>query len=354
MVSLRPRFAQRAASTAVALALDAWLGDEPLHPHPVALFGTTMTAFERRVWDDRRWPGVAYAACGAGGAAAVGSLLGRLPGGTAAAGYATVAGRGLWDTAASVSSALEQGDLGRARELLPALVGRDPARLSEADIARAVVESVAENTVDGIVAPALFALVAGAPGALAYRGINTLDSMVGYRDERYGSFGWASARLDDLANLVPSRLTALLVVLVSPAAAGEVWRAVRRDAPLHPSPNAGVAEAAFAAALGVRLGGRNLYRGQVSERASMGATGGRAPEAGDIDAAIRLSRRVTAVAFGLLCALAVSSAALDALRRRHCVVDSGHMCPDIHRQSPTSPPGSVGSPAGKIHRGGQK
>ena len=91
MVSLRPRFAQRAASTAVALALDAWLGDEPLHPHPVALFGTTMTAFERRVWDDRRWPGVAYAACGAGGAAAVGSLLGGLPGGTAAAGYATVA-----------------------------------------------------------------------------------------------------------------------------------------------------------------------------------------------------------------------------------------------------------------------
>jgi adenosylcobinamide-phosphate synthase len=290
----------RPASSAFALALDALVGDEPLQPHPVAVFGNAMTLLERRLWDDRRAPGLAYAASGIGAAMAAGRALERLPGGTAAAAYASIAGRGLWAAAGDVGTALDSGELGRARRLLPALVGRDPAGLSPSEIARAAVESVAENTVDGIVAPALFGAVFGAPGAFAYRGINTLDSMVGYRDGRYGRFGWASARADDVANLVPSRVTALLVACVRPKSAGAIWQAVRRDAPAHPSPNAGVAEAAFAAALGVRLGGTSSYRGEVEERPPLGPADGRQPEAADIAAAIQCSKHVTALLAALL------------------------------------------------------
>src|SRR5204863_6463621 len=124
-------------------------------------------------------------------------------------------------------------------------VGRDPSELDESGVARAVVESVAENTVDAVVAPACWAAVFGAPGVLAHRAVNTLDAMVGHRSARYARFGWAAARLDDGAAWVPARLTAVLVALVRPRAARLVWQAVRRDAPAHPSPNAGVAEAAF-------------------------------------------------------------------------------------------------------------
>jgi adenosylcobinamide-phosphate synthase len=299
------RGAWRSASTAFALALDALVGDEPLRPHPVAVFGNAMTLLERRLWDDRRGPGVAYAVRGVGAAMAAGRALERLPGGTAAAAYTSIAGRGLWAAAGDVGTALERGDLGRARRLLPALVGRDTAGLSASEISRAVVESVAENTVDGIVAPALFGAVFGASGAFAYRGINTLDSMVGYRDGRYGRFGWASARADDVANLVPSRVTALLVASVCPRSAGAIWQAVRRDAPAHPSPNAGVAEAAFAAALGVRLGGTSSYRGEVEERPALGPVDGRRPGAADIAVAVRCSQHVTALLATLLALVSV-------------------------------------------------
>ena len=147
-----------------------------------------------------------------------------------------------------MDDALEQGDLHRARELLPSLVGRDTSDLSADEITRAVVESVAENTVDAVVAPALWGAVGGAPGALGYRAVNTMDATVGYRSDHYLRYGWASARLDDLANLVPARVTAALVVAVRPRAARAVWRAVRLQAPAHPSPNAGVAEAAWSGA----------------------------------------------------------------------------------------------------------
>lgn len=306
MSSHRSRAGRRAASSALALVIDAVIGDEPLRPHPVAVFGNAMIALERRIWDDRRLAGLRYAVCGIGAAAAAGTLLDRLPGGALAAGYATVAGRGLWGSARAVESALAAGDIVAARELLPALVGRDPAKLSPDEIARAAVESVAENTVDGIVAPALFTLIGGAGGALVYRGINTLDSMVGYRDGRYERFGWASARVDDAANLVPARVTAVLVALVRPWAAREIWDTVRRDAPGHPSPNAGVAEAAFAAALGVRLGGTNSYHGAVEERPMLGPLGGRTPEAGDIGGAIRCSQHVTVALLAGLTTAAVS------------------------------------------------
>jgi adenosylcobinamide-phosphate synthase len=318
----------------VALVVDALLGDEPLRPHPVAVFGNAMIALERRMWDDRRVAGIGYALSGIGAAALAGTILDRLPGGSLAAGYATVAGHGLWGSARGVASALEAGDVTRARELLPALVGRDPAGLSTGEIARAAVESVAENTVDGIVAPALFTAVGGAGGALVYRGINTLDSMVGYRVGRYERFGWASARIDDAANFVPARVTAVLVAAVRPSAAGQIWDTVRRDAPAHPSPNAGVAEAAFAAALGVRLGGTSCYLGRVEERPGLGPVGGRAPEARDIEAAVRCSQHVTIVLFGALMAAAVSLS-----RRPAAGVERGPMTPANVRLCPRPEPG---------------
>ena len=153
---------------------------------------------------------------------------------------------------------LGRDDLEGARRLLPSLCGRDPALLDAAGLIRATVESVAENTSDAQVAPLLWACVGGVPGVLGYRAINTLDAMVGHRSPRYARFGWAAARLDDVANYVAARVTAALTVVCAPIVGGSPWRAVqawRRDARRHPSPNAGVVEAAFAGALGVRLGG---------------------------------------------------------------------------------------------------
>jgi adenosylcobinamide-phosphate synthase len=303
------RGARFASSSAAGLVIDALIGDEPLRPHPVAVFGALMQRVERVVWRDRRAAGVAFAAAGLSVAAGGGALLGRVPGGPALAAYTTVAARGLWGAAAAVSDALAVADIGTARRLVPALVGRDAAELDEPGLARAAIESVAENTVDGIVAPLLFAAIGGPSAALGYRALNTLDSMVGYRDARHGRFGWASARLDDAANYVPSRVTAALVAIVRPAAAREIWRAVREDAPGHPSPNAGVAEAAFAAALGVRLGGANHYRGQEERRIELGSASARVPSQGDIALAVKCSKDVT---FALLVALLAVSAAARA------------------------------------------
>jgi adenosylcobinamide-phosphate synthase len=295
-------------ATAAALGIDALFGDEPLRPHPVACFGRAMGLVEKVLWDDRRGPGLAYAGTGIAAAALAGSVVGRLPAGATCAGYVSIAARGLWDAAGRVEAALSAGDLARARAELPALVGRDPAGLSAGEVARAAVESVAENTADGIVGPALFGAALGPVGVLAYRGINTLDSMVGYRDERYGRFGWASARADDLANLVPARLTALLVALVRPTATVQVWRAARGGARSHPSPNAGVAEAAFAAALGVRLGGTNSYGGVLEERPVLGSERARPAGTGDIDAAVRCSKDVTAALAALLTGIGLAAA----------------------------------------------
>jgi adenosylcobinamide-phosphate synthase len=218
-------------------------------------------------------------------------VAGALVGSTVTATYLAVAGRALRDVATSVGDALESSDLGRARALLPSLVGREVADLDAPSMARAVVESVAENTVDAVVAPAWWAAIGGAPGVLGYRAVNTMDAMVGYRNDRYRRYGWASARLDDVAAFVPARLTALLVAAVRPRAAGAVWRAVRTQAPSHPSPNAGVAEAAFAAALGLRLGGVNRYGAGTEHRRPLGT--GPDPEPGDIARAVTLSRDVS-------------------------------------------------------------
>ena len=284
----------RPLAAAAGLALDRLLPEPPAAVHPVALLGIVMTGLERRIHRDARGAGVLYALAGAALGLGAGAVV-RSP---ALATSSAVAGRALAGAAGEVGEALGAGDVERARELLPSLVGRDPSGLGSAEIARAVVESVAENTVDAVVAPAFWGALAGAPGALGYRSVNTLDSMVGHRSLRYAKFGWASARLDDALAWVPARLTAVLVAAVRPRAARAVWGAVRRQAPAHPSPNAGVAEAAFAAALGVRLGGSNTYGDRTEERPALGA--GRPPGVGDIGAAAQLSGDVTAALAGAL------------------------------------------------------
>ena len=273
-------------SVKVGLLADALFGEPPQRVHPVVAFGSLMNAVERRIYGDSRASGVAYTFVGAALGVGSGLIIRRT-----FATYLAVAARSLWTEANNVQRALEDGDIDHARALLPALVGRDPDGLDEKEVARATVESVAENTVDAIVAPALWAAIAGAPGVLGYRATNTLDAMVGHRSARYERFGRASARLDDLANWVPARATAALVATVRPRAAHGIWRAVRDQAPLHPSPNAGVAEAAFAAALGLRLGGENRYGDRTELRPPLGT--GRPPEAADIGRAVTLSRHVT-------------------------------------------------------------
>jgi adenosylcobinamide-phosphate synthase len=274
-----------------------------------------MGWLEEQWYADTRARGLLHATFGTALAAGAGCVLtAALPGrrtrnpsagpmpALVVATYVAVAGRALTTAARQVAASLEAGDLDTARSRLPALVGREAAGLDAAEAARAVVESVAENTVDTIVAPAWWAAVAGPAGVLAYRALNTLDAMVGHRSPRYARFGWAAARGDDLAAWVPARLTALLVVAVRPGAARAVLGAVRTQAPAHPSPNAGVAEAAFAAALGVRLGGPNVYDGRLERRPTLGS--GAPPRVADIPRAVRLSRDVTAAtaALGLLLA----------------------------------------------------
>jgi len=303
---VRRRAGARAIGAAAGIVTDRLVGEPHLEPHPVAAYGSLMTAVERRLWRDDRTAGVVHAAIGT----AIGLAAGRVAGSTTAATWLAVGGRMLGEIAGDVGQALAEGDLERARRLLPALVGRDPTLLDEHEIARAVVESVAENTVDAVVAPALWAAALGAPGALGYRAVNTLDAMVGHRSDRYERYGWASARLDDVANWMPARVTAGLVAVVRPAAAPTIWRTVRRDAGAHSSPNAGVAEAAFAAALDVRLGGENRYGERVEHRAPLGR--GRPPEARDITAAVSLLRDVS---WALAAALFTVGAA-SVLRRR--------------------------------------
>lgn len=285
------------------MALGIVLPEPPDRWHPVGWFGSIMAAQERRLWRDRRDTGALHAAVGVAMGALAGYLSARLigPGMALAAATASAVGaRGLDQSAAAVGQALERHDLAEARRLLPGLVGRDPTQMDETDVSRAVVESLAENTTDALVASAWWAAVAGPSGVLAHRASNTLDAMVGHRSPRYANFGWSSARLDDAAAWVPARLCAALVAVVRPGRAPAIWRTVRRDAPAHPSPNAGVAEAAFAAALDLRLGGANVYGDRIEHRPPMG--GGRRPETGDIDEARRLARHVGWTTVALLVA----------------------------------------------------
>jgi adenosylcobinamide-phosphate synthase len=307
----------------LAVAADAALGD-PRRGHPVAGFGAAAAALERRWYADSRARGGGYVAVLLGAATALGigverlghryPVLGLL--GTAAAGWTVLGGASLAGHGDRLAAELVTGDLAAARARLPCLCGRDPALLDAADIARAGTESMAENTSDAVVAPLLWGAVAGVPGLLGYRAVNTLDAMIGYRSPRYRRFGWAAARLDDLANLVPARVSALLVAALAPAVGGSpaaAVRAWRRDGARHPSPNAGPVEAAVAGALGVTLGGRTAYRHGVEQRPRLGT--GPAPGPDELRRAARLSRVVGLAAAVLAAGLAVAHAPVD--RRRY-------------------------------------
>lgn len=278
--------AGRCGAVAAGLLLDRLAGEPPAETHPVAWFGRLMERLEERFCADSRWRGSAYTAVGV----VVGILAGRLVRSVTTAVALSVAGRELRRVAAGVGEAAAGGDLARARSELPALVGRDPSDLDASGVAAAVIESVAENSVDAVVAPAFWAVVAGAPGAIAYRAINTMDAMVGHRNDRYRRFGWAAARLDDLANYLPARIFAALVAAAVPERAREVLVTVRRDAPAHPSPNAGVAEAAMAAALGRQLGGPLRYGPTTENRPLLG--NGPRPAPADVAEAVHIADRV--------------------------------------------------------------
>lgn len=292
--------AGRAFGLLLGIAADGLFGD-PRRGHPVAAFGKAATALERVLYRDDKVPGVVHTVLLGGSTVAFGVLVERLGRGrpvtqlvsTAVATWVVLGGASLAHEGTLISRELDAGDIAAARDRLPSLCGRDPELLDQAGLSRAAVESVAENTSDAVVAPLLWGALFGVPGLLGYRAVNTLDAMIGYRSTRYQRFGWAAARLDDLANLVPARVTALLTALCAPVvggSAGSAFRVWRRDARAHPSPNAGQVEAAFAGALEIRLGGRTRYRHGVEDRPVLGD--GRTPDAGHVTRAVELSRLV--------------------------------------------------------------
>ncbi|GAB2835458.1 cobalamin biosynthesis protein [Actinocorallia aurea] len=315
----------RAAGLLLGAGLDALLGD-PRRGHPVAGFGRAAAALEKAIYRDGKARGALFTGISAGavlGAAVLAERAGRnrpvvrcLT--TAATTWTVLGGTSLGREGEIMARHLEGGHLGAARLRLSHLCARDPSGLDGPALARATVESLAENTGDAVVSPLFWGAVAGVPGLAAYRAVNTLDAMVGYRSARYANFGWASAKLDDVLNWLPARLTGTLTVFAAPAVAParggrlravrEAWRTLRRDGARHPSPNAGRCEAAAAGALGVRLGGANTYAGEVETRPALGD--GREPEIADIRRAVRLTKAVS------VSAVAVSAALALALGRR--------------------------------------
>lgn len=318
------RFHARAAGLVLGLALDRIVGD-PRRWHPVAGFGLIAARAERSLYRDSRWAGVLHTSALVGGTVTAGVVatgIARRRGLiaetalTASAVWACLGGTSLSRTGARMSGHLTDGDMAAARALLPSLCGRDPDVLDAQGIARAALESVAENTSDATVGVVLWGAVAGVPGVVGYRAVNTLDAMIGYRSERYRQFGWCAARLDDVVNLAPARLTGALTVALAPAVGGrpsDSIRAWRDDAARHPSPNAGVAEATAAGALGVRLGGRTEYAHGIEIRPTLGS--GRTPTPSDLDRAAALSVLVQVSATVVSALLAVAIGQADIVRR---------------------------------------
>jgi adenosylcobinamide-phosphate synthase len=261
----------------IGAVLDLILGDPDWFPHPIRGIGLLINALERLL---RKLPyervGGCILVCGVLAIVIIAVALSLKFGGVIAAAYwifTSLAVRSLDQESHKVIKALRRGDLDHARLLVGRLVGRDTNHLSEADIVRAVFETVSENMSDAIIAPLFYLAILGVPGMVAYKAVNTMDSMVGYKNDRYIRFGWAAARLDDLANYIPARLTAGLIVLGA-AISRLRWRSaihiILRDARLQPSPNAGYPEAALAGALGVRLGGVNHYFGRPVQKPFLG------------------------------------------------------------------------------------
>jgi adenosylcobinamide-phosphate synthase len=298
----------RALGLLLGFAADRFFGD-PRRFHPVAGFGQAAAKLETRLYDDTRAAGTAYAVVLVGSATAASLVAERFVRDrplattllTAVTTWAVLGGRSLEREAEVMAGMLEAKDLPAARERLGHLCSRDATDLDADELARATVESVAENTSDACVAPLLWGGAFGIPGLIGYRAANTLDAMVGYRSARYRNFGWASARLDDLVNLLPARVCAALTGALS-GQPGEAWRIWQRDAPAHPSPNAGPVEASFAGALGVRLGGTNSYGDEMEDRGTYGD--GPRPQVSDIRRTADLARRVALAATALAMILA--------------------------------------------------
>ena len=277
---------------AAAFLLDLLIGDPRGWPHPVRWMGAVAKKAEEILRPMRsislRTAGVLAVLFVVGGSAGAAygllwlvSLIHPLLGAAAAVIVlaSTIAARDLAAHAGAVLKALESGDIAEAREKVGMIVGRDTREMDEAGIVQAATESVAENTVDGVTAPLFYALLFGPVGAVAYKAINTLDSSFGYTNERYLEFGWASAKLDDLANYLPARLTVPALALAAfflRLRVRDLFVSVRRTAALHASPNAGYPEAAFAGALGVRFGGSRAYGGVRCDLPELGNDGGTA------------------------------------------------------------------------------
>lgn len=316
----------RAVGLLIGYGIDRVFAD-PRRWHPVAGFGTTALHVERVLYRDSRAAGIVHALALIGSAAAIGIASSRAaarlgaPAETilvAAATWAALGGTTLSNVGGHMADRLENEDLVGARALLPSLCGRDPESLDSDGLARAALESIAENTSDAAVGVVVWGAYAGVTGILAYRASNTLDAMVGYRSEKYLRFGWAAARIDDVMNLVPARATGLATVLAAPMVHGspvDAARMWRRDASKHPSPNAGVAEASAAGALGVRLGGRTQYRHGTENRPTLGD--GASPTARDLRRAVTLSTRVQelSVIASAVVAIAVGQAGIRRHRR---------------------------------------
>lgn len=302
----------RAAAIVAGMLADRIIPDPPTRVHPVALFGSYVSRLEKRLYRDSRGAGaVLWAAAVIPPVAATTVLAARWPASTTAISlWACLGGSLLEKTGQRMSLRLDAGDLAGARELVPWLCSRDPELLDFGGIARATVESLAENTSDAAIASLFWAGVGGAPAVVAHRCINTLDAMVGYRNPRYRNFGWASAKIDDLAAWFPARLTASVHTGIATtrghgAAALRAWR---EDAPQHPSPNAGPVEATAAAALGVSLGGRTVYAHGVEQRPVMGR--GPAPTTVTVGDAVALSRdtQIASTAVAVVLAMVVPGA----------------------------------------------
>lgn len=255
-------------------SLDILLGDPQWLLHPIRGLGWFINRSEA-MWRGVHLPLRVSGTLFALSVVSVSSVLVRLtlPVFTVYWIFSLLACRSLDVESSAVVTALRNGDLHEARRRLSFIVGRDTGHLDEKEILRAVIETVAENLSDGVIAPLFYLAVAGPAGMAAYKAINTLDSMVGYRNDRYREFGWASARLDDVVNFIPARLSAALIWLCAPLVGGNISRAIRatlRDGRSQPSPNAGFPEAAVAGALGIQLGGLNFYDGIPSRKLRLG------------------------------------------------------------------------------------
>ena len=302
---------------AAALLLDAALGEPPRLwsrlPHPVVLMGRAVSALDAALnrGAHRRLRGVAALAALVAGAWAAGAAIGALPGGPvpeALAAAILLAQRSLCDHVSDVARALGRS-LGAGRAAVALVVGRDTAEMDASDVARAAIESAAENLSDGVAAPAFWFAVAGLPGMAAYKAVNTADSMIGHRTPRHEAFGWAAARLDDLLNWAPARLTALVLAAVS--GRWRDWPAIARDARRHRSPNAGWPEAAAARALGAALSGPRRYGGRATADPFVHPEGRRALGPADIDAAVRLLWRGWAVLVAAAAGAVIFRQAID-------------------------------------------